>query len=475
MAVKTLVILLDSADPALVANWAAEGKLPTIASIMERGGHRNIENLPGFGSSVFWSSLFTGVDPSFHGGYYKDQPKPPRYVVDRFDRNFRSAPFWKVLEDEGRQVVVFDAPEAPVAGLQKGIELYDWLSHRRDGPPGSSPPNLIAELISRFGDDPLKGNANMAYRQGMSAEDVARLCSQRAEQRTRASLEILGERDWDMFMVNYSEPHDIGHLVWHMHDGGESAMGNADDNPLLRCYRDADMAIGQLLPLMEPNGKAFIVLGPGMEPRVTFNSFLPEILRAFQGKQRKSTKRWLSDAATRLMVSGILPEHFSETLKKLKRQFANKARRGAGLRYFALPNNDNAGAVRICLRGREPDGLVEPGAEYDALCNEIGERLMAIRDATGEHPIVSEIIKIRSDYDGPNLDLLPDLFVVWNRNAETASIRSPDIGTLENTEFGVRSGDHTQLGMLISSEALSETIPPKLDPMGVNRLLTAAI
>lgn len=475
MAVKTLIVLLDSADPVLIKKWAAEGKLPTIASMLERGAHRDIENLPGFGSSVFWASLFTGVDPSFHGRYYKDQPRPPSYAVDIFDKHFRSPPFWKRLEEEGRKVVVFDAPEAPVAGLQKGIEIYDWLSHRRDGPPGSSPPDLINDLMTRFGDDPLKGNANMAYRRGMSAEEVARLCSERTEQRTLATKDILKSRDWDVYMVNYSEPHDIGHLVWHMHEGGESATGNADDNPLLRCYRDADMAIGQLLPLMESDGKAFIVLGPGMEPRVTFNSFLPEILRAFQGKQRKSTKRLLSDATTRLIVSGILPEHFSETLKKLKRQVANKARHGAGLRYFALPNNDNAGAVRISLRGREPDGLVEPGAEYDALCNEIGERLMAIRDATGEHPIVSEIIKIRSDYDGPNLDLLPDLFVVWNRNAETASIRSPDIGTLENTEFGVRSGDHTQLGMLISSEALSETIPPKLDPMGVSRLLTAAI
>ena len=475
MTAKTLVVVLDSADPTLIRNWAADGQLPTIASMLESGDHRDIENLPGFGSSVFWSSLFTGVDPSFHGRYYKVQPKPPGYVVEDFAKNFWSPPFWKGLENQGRQVAVFDAPESPVAGLVNGIEIYDWLSHRRDGLPGSYPPNLILKLMERHGDDPLKGNANMAYRRGMPAEEMLQLCAQRINQRTAATLELMSSRAWDMYLVNYSEPHDVGHLAWHMHDGNPLAVSGADNNPLLRCYQDIDTAIGQLLPLIEPGGRAFIVLGPGMEPLVTFNHLLPEILRAFQGKQRKSAKRWLSDSATRLLVSGIFPERLGRVLRRMKRQVASKARQRAGQRYFALPNNDNAGAVRISLKGREADGLVEPGAEYDALCGEINERLMTIRDATGETPIVSEIVKVRSDYDGPNLDLLPDLFVVWNRNAATASIHSPDIGTLENISFGVRSGDHTQFGMLIASDGLAESLPSTLDPIGVNKVLAAAV
>lgn len=469
MTARTLIFLLDSADPELIRDWAASGHLPVIASMLECGDHRDIENLPGFGSSVFWSSMYTGVDPSCHGRYYKVQPQPPSFVVEDFAKEFQAAPFWKDLEEDGRQVAVVDAPEAPVAGLRNGIEIYDWLSHRRDGPPRSSPPDQIADLMARFGDDPLKGNANMAYRRGMSAEEITRHCSERAKQRTKAIRETLEARDWDMYMVNYSEPHDVGHLAWHMLDEG------AATTPLLTCYQDVDKAIGQLLPLVKPGGKTFIVLGPGMEPLVTFNHLLPEILRAFQGKQRKPAKRWLSDAATKLLVSGMLPESLSKALRHLKRRVANKARHGAGQRYFAIPHTDNSGAVRISLKGREPDGLVEPGAEYDALCEEISERLMKIRDATGEEPVVSEVVKVRSEYDGPSLDFLPDLFVVWNRNAKTATIQSPDIGTLENPIFGVRSGDHTQFGMLISNFALPASIPPKLSPMEVTGILTAAV
>ena len=475
MTVKTLICILDSADPKLVKDWAADGQLPVIASMLDQGDHRDIENLRGFGSSVFWSSIYTGVDPSHHGRYYKVQPKPPGYVVEDLAKEFCAPPFWKSLEDEGRQIGVFDAPEAPVAGLQKGIEIFDWLSHRRDGLPGSNPPNLIADLKARFGDDPFKGNANMAYRRGMDEQEIIRLCANRVDQRTAATIDMLNARKWDMYLVNYSEPHDIGHLVWHRLDERDPAAGDTNDNPLLSCYRNIDAAIGRLLSLVEPGGKAFIVLGPGMEPLVTFNHLLPEILRAFQGKQRKSSERWLSDSATRFMVSGILPDRLSLALRQLKRRIANKARHSARQRYFTVPHTDNAGAVRISLKGREPDGLVEPGAEYAALCDEICERLMAIRDATGETAIVSDIVKIRSEYDGPDLDLLPDLLVVWNRDANTASIRSPEIGTLDNTSFGVRSGDHTQFGMLISREGLIPQLPPILNPMEVKKVLAEPV
>lgn len=475
MTVKTLMILLDAADPVLVRKWAAEGQLPLLASMLEGGDHRDVQNLPAFGSGAFWPSICTGLDPSHHGRYYLAQPRPPVYAVEDFAKNFHAAPFWKGLEDQGKKIVVFDAPESPIAGLKNGIEIYDWLSHRTDGPPASFPPDLIGDLTARYGNDPFDGNSNLAFRRGMTEAEVIRRCANRTKQRTDATQELMNDRNWDMFLVNYSEPHCVGHLVWHLHDGRAQASDRSDKSPLLRCYQDIDSAIGRLLPSVEPNGKVLIVLGPGMETLVTFNSLFPEILRAYQGRQRKPAKRWLSDTATRLMVSGLLPDRLSQALRRTKRRVASKARRRANLRYYAVPNNDNAGAVRVSLKGREPDGLVEPGAEYAAVCDEICERLLAIRDATGEKPIVAEIIRIREDYEGPNLDLLPDLYVVWNREANPESIKSPEIGTMENSNFGVRSGDHTEFGMLITNYSLPASIPPSLNPMEVTGILTAAV
>ena len=56
-----------------------------------------------------------------------------------------------------------------------------------------------------------------------------------------------------------------------------------------------------------------------------------------------------------------LRHHFREQLMERDRRKR---------RAFALPLNERAGGVRINLAGREPNGLVAAGAEYDAVCQE---------------------------------------------------------------------------------------------------------
>jgi len=67
------------------------------------------------------------------------------------------------------------------------------------------------------------------------------------------------------------------------------------------------------------------------------------------------------------------------------------------------------GAVYINLLGREREGIVTPGAEYDALCAEIKEKMEAWVDtATGERPVhrVYHRAEMYSDFDP---QLIPDL------------------------------------------------------------------
>jgi predicted AlkP superfamily phosphohydrolase/phosphomutase len=48
------------------------------------------------------------------------------------------------------------------------------------------------------------------------------------------------------------------------------------------------------------------------------------------------------------------------------------------------------GNIYINLKGREAQGIVEPGAEYEALRTEIKARLEAfVDDETGEHPVAT--------------------------------------------------------------------------------------
>ena len=50
-----------------------------------------------------------------------------------------------------------------------------------------------------------------------------------------------------------------------------------------------------------------------------------------------------------------------------------------GCRAFAIPNNDSVGAIRVSVKGRDRDGVVEP-VDYQAVCHDIADALYELRD-----------------------------------------------------------------------------------------------
>lgn len=68
-------------------------------------------------------------------------------------------------------------------------------------------------------------------------------------------------------------------------------------------------------------------------------------------------------------------------------------------------------AIWINLEGREPQGCVKPGEEYERLRDEITQRLRDFRDPQTTRPVVERIYKREELYHGPHLDKVPDLLL----------------------------------------------------------------
>ncbi len=66
------------------------------------------------------------------------------------------------------------------------------------------------------------------------------------------------------------------------------------------------------------------------------------------------------------------------------------------------------------LKGRERDGIVEPGAEQEALLEEMITKLEAIKDKNGKHPI-KKVYRADKCYSGSATELAPDLIIGFNR------------------------------------------------------------
>jgi len=479
MPARLLIVALDAAEPLLVEKWGAMGKLPTLTEIRQHNYEVALENFPGFGNGVFWPSLNTGTDPSHHGRYYRSQVVPPNYTVEPFleDRDMKVPPFWRALEDKGYQLAIIDPVETGMGFLSKGIELVRWMVHGRTGPAESSPAHIVSQFINRFGDDPFDGNADAARKAGLSLEEMTEQVLRRIDTKTRAMRELLDERDWDVFYVTYGDPHDVGHLAWHVHEEQEQSKDPDATlkNPLARCYKALDASVAELMKSVTEEGQTIVLMGPGMEANVSGNLLLAEILRSIQGRPRRAAMNPLVKFSRFLAQSPLVPTSIRKKTKRAKARARSKVRAATGQRFYSIPHNENAGAIRLSVVGREPNGMVLPGKPYDEACVEISEQLLAIKDASGTVPIISRIVKVHDEYSGPALEALPDLMIIWNREADLSRVSSPQIGTINNPTSTGRSGDHSNRGLLLSDQPISAAGGVSLAPSQVAPVLIDAL
>ena len=66
------------------------------------------------------------------------------------------------------------------------------------------------------------------------------------------------------------------------------------------------------------------------------------------------------------------------------------------------------------LKGRERDGIVEPGDEQEKLLRQLTARLLAVRDVDGR-PVIRNVYRASEIYRGPAMELAPDLIVGYCR------------------------------------------------------------
>jgi predicted AlkP superfamily phosphohydrolase/phosphomutase len=130
---------------------------------------------------------------------------------------------------------------------------------------------------------------------------------------------------------------------------------------------------------------------------------------------------------------------------------AREARLGgddvASRRYFAVPNNDVCGGVRINLAGREPSGTVRPGADFDTVCAALERDLHTFVNVDTGAPVIRRVLRTRELYHGPFIDHLPDLMLEWNHDAPIARVSSPRTGEIAGRYTKCRTGDHSPEGI----------------------------
>jgi len=461
---RLVVIGLDSGDPDLIRTWAAAGELVTFRRLIETTAHGRVINPLGLEAGSAWPTFYNGLDPAKHGQYDGTRRFDPASYSDvKYSRDMLyQAPIWKVLGDAGRRIALVDAPYRYLSGEFDGIEVHDWGTH---APTGSNsfaafathPPELADELTQRFGSDPLGGAMCDAHRPRSLSEqrEFRDRLVKRAEAKGAMAEYLLRRGDWDFFLATFSECHCIGHHAWHVHDAShpehDAAMARELGDPVLDVYKAVDRAVGRLLERIPDDHTVVVYCSHGMGSRFSGTHFLDRVLMRLEGLQSRDTPNPLTGmmrSAWRSLPSPVrlaLKPAQAKAYKKIYHDNfgGNRARR----RFFEILANDRTAGIRINLAGREDQGVVQPGEDYDATCRDLERKLLRIVNSDTGVPLVREVHRTADCHRGSRQNDLPDLLVTWNGVGRLTRIESPDIGIMQHVELSYRTGDHKPEGM----------------------------
>ncbi len=487
--VKVLFLAIDAGDKVLIQNWAADGTLKNLRTLLDRGLVGNTMSLEGFFVGSTWPSFYTGVTPARHGFHRLTQLNPGTYDLYQCSPGefIKYEPFWNYLSNAGRRIAVLDIPLSGVSRKIKGIQMVEWGSHDAAYGFCTRPEGLKQDVLARFGKHPSQGPCDSSGRtpdEFLLFRDQLILGVQRKAELTKHYLK---KGSWDFFAQVFTEGHCAGHQCWHLHDPQHPSYNSetvAITGDIIRdVYTAIDDAIGDILQDIGNDTIVVCLASHRMAHNYGAQVLLPEILKHLkvtQDRSRETSHR--ITAPIRDKRDALLEWSRQYTSRYIKGKLApirdccsnwfkgSRADSCPTLSYlnlkkskcFPIANAISINGIRVNLAGREPHGIITPGAEMDVFCEDLSTKLLKITDYDTGIPMIKSVRRTKDLYQGERIDHLPDLLVEWSdekrlgsrgvRDGKGCRIRvvSELTGVIEGVNSYCRTGDHRPEGLFIA-------------------------
>ncbi len=492
---RLLILGIDAGSAGLIEAWS--DALPTLSGFADSADRRyRLRGLEHFFIGSTWPSLYTGLEPGQHGHHSLAQLVPGSYRLRWMADGplLNGEPFWRRLSAAGRDVAILDVPLTELDAGLNGIQTVEWGAHDALYGFKAHPEPLAAELIGRFGAHPLGPSCDGRRETAADYELLVDRLVRGARLKGELTRHLLARQPWDFAIQVFTEAHCGGHQCWHQHDAShpahDVAVSAAIGDPLLDVYRAIDTAIGEILDEVADDTTVGILSAHDMNFWYGLNFMLPEILFALGVTARPVEIR---SAASRLSnvadsVWQALPDGLRDRLRPVLHALRPAAPEeaappslnadAANSLCFPLNNGMPVSGIRLNLRGREPDGRLDP-QEADAFCDGLARSLTEIVDEQTGAQAVKRVVRTSDVTQGDRLDALPDLLVHWNDAVPTGStalgdgtsghvrLSSPAIGTLTGTNRYGRSGEHRPDGFLMLRGPQAASAAPGGDTLGI--------
>lgn len=429
---KVLIIGIDGATFDLIKPWAEEGKLPTFKRLIDEGVHGELESVIPPITPPAWTSLMTGMNPGKHGLFNFIKSNHKDYSIRYTSASDRKVhTIWRLLNDNGWTVGVMNVPMT-----YPPEEVNGYCISGMDTPDSNSkfvyPQWLKKEIEDEVGEIFL----DLRHLGYMKTDDKRRSTLDALvkieNRRTEIAEYLIKKHPVDVMMLVYTATDTVQHFFWNYMDPTHYLYDPAEalkyGDAILNIYAMIDSNIARLLSVIPNDCTVMLVSDHGSGPVshhiIYLNQYLEELGLLTYKKKSNGNAHYFNRLFTglddyfRSILSPAQKVWLSKAFPVLRERweaYANFAEmidwqktKAYCFEYLSFPSE-----IWINLKGRMPNGIVESGAEYEALIRFLMDKLYDLKDNKTGQRLIHRIYRKEEILKGPHIDSAPDLVLTW--------------------------------------------------------------
>jgi predicted AlkP superfamily phosphohydrolase/phosphomutase len=502
---RVVIIGLDWATFDTLGPLIRAGELPTFKTLLDKGVNARLRSVVPPITTTAWASFMTGKNPGKHGIYnFTAKDKRSGRDVPANARLRSGKTLWGLLSEAGKTVLVLNVPTTYPPEKINGVMIADFLT-----PKGARdfiyPQELVEEIEHKFGSYPLYLQQSI-FAANLSEGNVERFLRDLHEELTykfAVAHYLMDQREADFVMLHLWGTDRIQHELWDLldatHPQYKKDLARKFHARIVGYFRALDAEIGRIYQRLDDDTTMLLVSDHGFGPiykLIDLNVWLLEegyiaIKRTPLAQFRYAI--WKLGLTYEVLLKVLLKTILKWGIKlpdrapvdAIRMAMARKSRAEFLLsiadvdwmrtKAFCKPG---AGQIFINVAGREPQGCVKPGTEYEAIRREIAEKLRALRDPMTGAKVGGDIFAREEIYHGPHFSNAPDLtFLPLENKAIPVSgfsfitrksvIDAPMLfGNHRMDGILMGAGRHLQRGQTIPEASLMDIAPTILYLMG---------
>jgi len=388
---KVMIIGIDGGTWQVFNPVIEHGHMPNLKSLRDNGCHGRLRSTEPPVTPAAWTTMITGVNPGKHKVYGFEQYDPATGRLSFTNsRTVRFETMWSVLSRNGYKVASLNVPQSYPPFAVNGVVVCGY------GCPGKDfdytyPPELKKKIAQKVPDYDMalhwqKGDlqdddlfiANMAY-------------CKKAFQAILDLVELVtDDYGWDVMLAEIQQMDLIEHHIYGYLTPAQWQKRPDRAEQVLDMLDCLDEVIGKLAAKASgENDIVMIASDHGLGP--------------FKGKVRPNAilKKW-----GYLKQQGPLKRQVIRLKKNILRVLGRKMSKGRGTetifeklsmdmsrtRAFIAHTAQHA-FLYVNVKGRGEYGIVEPGAEYELLVNQLQRKLVDVRNPVSGEKVFAVVQK----------------------------------------------------------------------------------